>query len=114
MPVNCTQTGRLLAGLMLALRWRRLPLDAGPVGRWWPSALIIRVLVTLGSGRREKPVQSTAYNSTADLTKGPDGLFRVPFMKEIRPRHCKLIVAARTNRTGGDNSTCCGRVRSDL
>ena len=45
-PVNCTQTGWLLAGLMLALLafWTlalgRWPLDTGPVGPWSPSALV--------------------------------------------------------------------------
>src|SRR4051812_27431766 len=79
-PVNCTQTGWLLAGLMLALRWAfwtltsgRWPLDTGPVGRWLPSALVTLVLVAFGSGWCEKPLRSTNDNSTGNSTDGPDG-----------------------------------------
>src|SRR3954454_8307977 len=77
-PVDCTQTGLLPAGLMLALRW---PLDPDlwtlAFGQWSR-----RTLVAIGAGhfgsRRfgsgwcEKPVRSTGDNSTADPTNGPE------------------------------------------
>src|SRR4051794_22792249 len=52
-PVNCMQTGWLLAGLIarfaLALTSGRWPLDTGPVGHWLPLALVASVLVAFGS-----------------------------------------------------------------
>ena len=78
-PVHCTHTGWLLQGLMLALHWpfgpwppdaglwTLVPSDAGCHRHWSLSAL-----VAFGSGRCEKPAQSTADNPTADLTNSPD------------------------------------------
>src|SRR5882672_5579832 len=67
------------AGLMLALHWPSgpRPLDAGlwtlvpsDAGCHWHWSL--SALVVFGSGRCEKPAQSTVDNPTADPTNRPD------------------------------------------
>ena len=71
-PVDCTQTGLLPAGLMLALRW---PLDPDlwtlAFGQWSRRTLVAISAGHIGSRRFrsgwcEKPVRSTTDNSTAD------------------------------------------------
>jgi hypothetical protein len=100
--LNCTQTGWLLAGLMLALRWPSgpSPLDAGlrtqvPSDAGLPSALVTLVLVACGSGWCEKPVQSTGYNSTADRTNGPDD--RQGFLDEFRSSRLSIFLGIMDN-----------------
>jgi hypothetical protein len=67
------------AGLMLALHWpsRPWPLDAGlwtlvPSDTGCHRHWSLSALVVFGSGRCEKPAQSTADNPTAVPTNSPD------------------------------------------
>jgi len=78
-PVNCTQTGGLLAGLMLALHWPSgpRPLDAGlwtqvPSDAGLASALVALVLVTFGLGMVRETISINRRQFNSDTTNGPD------------------------------------------